>query len=214
MANLEIVKRGPNFIVYKNGDQHLIKIENVRFSYPHFGEAKEDESDDGRVKKAWQGVAMLPKSTHVAAKDAFVELMNKLMTANEVKIPPEYRCIKNGDDKDDELMHGHWLISFSESGKNRPSARNQKGEVIEGAEAIDEKFYGGCWGSILLRPWYFNGKAKISTKTYPKRICCGYNGVQFLKDDTPFGNGRIDDTEVWGNESKGGDGMDEDDGGL
>jgi hypothetical protein len=155
---------------------------------------------------------MLPKATHVAAKDAFVELMNKLMTANEVKIPPEYRCIKNGDDKDDENMHGHWLISFSEAGKNRPGARNVKGELIEGAEAIDDKFYGGCWGSVLLRPWYFNGKAKNSTKTYPKRICCGYNGVQFLKDDEPFGNGRVDDTDAWGNESsKAGASTDDDD---
>ena len=37
MASLETIKRGENFIIYKNGDQKLIKIENVRFSYPHFG---------------------------------------------------------------------------------------------------------------------------------------------------------------------------------
>ena len=83
-------------------------------------------------------------------------------------------------------------------------------------EEADESFYGGCWGNLLIRPWYFNGKAKGSTKTYPKRICCGYNGVQFLKDDTPFGSGRIDDTAAWGGEgdddTSDNDGMDEDDG--
>jgi hypothetical protein len=214
MASLDKIKQGTNFIVYKNGDQKLIKIENIRFSYPHFGEAREEEREDGSKKRAWQGVAMLPKSTHVAAKDAFVEIMRELEAANEVRVPPEYKCIKNGDDKDDELMHDHWLISFSESGKNRPSARNQKGEIIADIKVVDDKFYGGCWGSVLLRPWYFNGTAKNSTKKYPKRICCGYNGVQFLRDDEPFGNGRIDDTEAWGNESSKGNAVDDDDDGL
>lgn len=213
MASLEKLKEGKNFIVYKSGDQKLIKIENIRFSYPHFGEQREDESDTGGTKKSWGGVAMLPKSTHVEAKDAFVAIMNELMAANEVKVPPEYRCIKNGDDKDDELMHGHWLISFSDS-KVRPSARDERGGLIEGSAAIDEKFYGGCWGSVLLRPWYFNGKAKNSTKTYPKRICCGFTGVQFLKDDKPFGTGRIDDTEAWGASGGGDDSMGGDDDGL
>lgn len=202
MATLEKVKSGTNFVIYKHGESKLIKIENVRFSYPHFGAQKEDEDEQGNIKRSWQGVAMLSKQTHVAAKEAFVELMNELMTANEVKIAPEYRCIKNGDDKDDELMHGNWLISFSESGKNRPAVRNQKGELITDIEVIDDKFYGGCYGSVLLRPWYFNGKAKNKSKTYPKRICCGFNGVQFLRDGDPFGNGRINDEEAWGDESK------------
>lgn len=210
MASLEKVKQGPNFIVYKNGDQKLIKIEGVRFSYPYFGEARDEEREDGTKKRAWQGVAMLPKKTHVEAKKAFMELLAELEAKNEVKIPPEYKCIKNGDDKDDKNMAGHWLISFSDSGKNRPSARNAKGEIIAEIDEIDDKFYGGCWGSVLLRPWYFNGTAKGSSKKYPKRICCGYNGVQFLRDDEPFGNGRIDDTEVWGNESSRG-GVDDDD---
>lgn len=211
MASLEKIKQGKNFIVYKSGDQKLIKIENVRFSYPHFGEKRVDEADDGGKKESWGGVAMLPKSTHVEAKDAFVEIMNELMKANDVKIAPEYRCIKNGDDKDDENFAGHWLIAFSDS-KKRPACRDKDGGLINEESAIDEKFYGGCWGSVLLRPWYFNGKAKNSSKTYPKRICSGFTGVQFLRDDKPFGNGRIDDTEAWGSaegEGGGSDGMDD-----
>ena len=209
MASLEKIKEGKNFIVYKSGDQKLIKIENIRFSYPHFGHQREDEGEDGTKKKSWGGVAMLPKSTHVEAKDAFKALMEELLAANEAKVAPEHRCLKNGDDKEDENMAGHWLISFSDS-RMRPSARDQRGGLITDPDEIDEKFYGGCWGSVLLRPWYFNGKAKNSTKTYPKRICSGFTGVQFLKGDKPFGTGRIDDTEAWG-AAEGGDGMGDDD---
>lgn len=214
MATLEKLKSGKNFIIYKSGDQKLIKIEGIRFSYPHFGVKRVDEGDDGTKKESWGGVAMLPKSTHVEAKDAFVSLMNELMSANEVKIPPEYRCIKNGDDKDDELMHGHWLITFSDS-KVRPAVRDVNAGLLTDPDGIDEKFYGGCWGSVLLRPWYFNGKAKNSSKSFPKRICCGFTGVQFLRDDKPFGSGRIDDTDAWGNESGAegsSSGFDDDDG--
>lgn len=225
MASLEKIKSGKNFIVYKSGDQTLIKIENVRFSYPFFGNAREEEGEDGTKRKTWNGVAMLSKATHLEAKNAFMEIVGALEKANDGKVPPEYKCIKNGDDKEDENMHGHWLISFSEGAvspagrpKQRPAARNVNNEVITDADDVDEKFYGGCWGHVLLRPWYFNGTAKGKAKKYPKRICAGYTGVQFIKDDKPFGGGRVDDTDAWGSEGddtgSGGGSSDYDDDGL
>lgn len=227
MAALQEVSKGKNFVVYTDGREKLIKVMNVRLSYPHFG-AKRVEKDEetGRERATWNGVAMLSKSSHVEAKDAFMKLINEIMDnapndkgGKGVKIPPEYRCIKNGDDKEDENMHGHWLISFSD-GNRRPAIRDQRGELILDESTIDEKFYGGCYGNVLIRPWFFNGKAKGSTKTYPKRICGGFVGAQFVKDGEPFGNGRIDDTDAWGAVDDSDDGMgssssaDEDDDGL
>ncbi len=217
MASLEKIKQGPNFIVYKSGDQKLIKIENVRFSYPHFGAKRVDEDENGNKKENWGGVALLSKETHVAAKDAFVELIKELMTTNEVKIPSEYRCIKDGDEKDDENAHGNWTISFSDSNR-RPAVRDQRAVLMTDEAAIDDKFYGGCYGSVLLRPWYFNGQAKGKSKPFPKRICCGFTGVQFLRDGEPFGSGRINDDDAWGDESGGSNakssGFDDEDDGL
>jgi hypothetical protein len=216
MASLETVKTGKNFILYKSGDQKLIKIENARFSYPYFGAKREEEDENGgEPRYTWGGVLMLPKTTHVEAKDAFMALINEIQAANEVKIPPEYRCIKNGDDKEDENMHGHWLISFSErydpKKPRRPhTCRDKRAQLIEDEAKIDEMFYGGCWGHALLRPWYFNGQAKGKDKKFPKRIACGFTGVMFWKDDKPFGNGRIDDTTAWGAGS-GDDDLDDDD---
>lgn len=220
MAALEVLKKGNNFTLYKNGDERLIKIDNVRFSYPHFGEMQEQEGESGKKEKSWGGVAMLPKDTHKEAKDAFMEILNALLTKNEAKVEPQNRCIKNGDDKEDENMAGHWLITFKEKDPSRrPGVRDKQGKQYTDSdgnistEKIDEAFYGGCWGSVLLRPWYFNGKAKNATKTFPKRLCCGFTGVQKLKDDTPFGQGRIDDSDAWGvpSNDSGGDGLDDDD---
>lgn len=219
MAALQEVRKGKNFVIYTDGREKLIKLMNVRLSYPHFG-AKRTERDEqtGKERSTWNGVAMLPKTTHADAKDAFDSITSEIKAAqtNEktgkkgVMVPSEYMCIKDGDEKDDEAMHGHWLVTFSDSNR-RPAIRDQRGELILDEAAIDDKFYGGCYGNVLVRPWYFNGKAKNDSKTYPKRICCGFVGAQFVKDGEPFGSGRIDDSDAWGAvEGSDDDGMDDD----
>ena len=199
MAALTLVKEVENAKLYQDGKDGplLVLLENVRLSFPAIGHMKEDKDEEtGNVRKAYKGVPMLPKATHVEAKNLVVEVMNKLMKDNEVKIPPEYRCIKNGDDTDREEYQGHWVISCSES--RRPAARDRKGQlyldpkkITDGDEVeavldkIDEIFHGGVYVNILIRLWYFNGTTKKSTKKYPKRICAGLTGIQFFKDEEP-----------------------------
>lgn len=220
MAALVKHKEGKNFIVYKSGEDYLIKIENVRFSYPHFGARQEQENESGTKELSWGGVAMLPKETHEEAKAQFDKILTHLLkkngtTTNGVTVPakvePQNRCVKDGDDKEDPNMGGHWLITFKEKdASRRPGVRTAQGGVMTDEAKIDEMFFGGVYGSVLLRPWYFNGKSKKANKTYPKRLCCGFTGVQFLRTGEAFGQGRIDDTEAWGGATEG-DGMDDDD---
>jgi len=221
---LKSLKKGKNYEVFQDerGDK-LIRLDNVRVSYPAFGSQKEQEDDNGGTTKSWGGVAMLSKQTHTEAKDALNGILNEITTREKVKIAPEYRFLKDGDDKDKEEYEGHWLVNFSDK-KRRPAVRDENGRLMIDAErahdheyiasaiaSIDEKFYGGVWISVLIRPWYFNGKAKSSAKSFPKRLCAGFTGVKFIKDDKPFGGGRIDDSDAWGGDSDAGDGMDDDD---
>jgi hypothetical protein len=229
MAQLQLLKTVKNAKLFTDGTQKLIMLERVRISFPAIGHMKEEEGDDGSISRKFKASAMLPFETHEEAKDLFVELMNELLKTNDAKVANENRCIKkHGDDSDREEYQGHWVVSASES--RRPAARDSKGKLYfdaklikDGAEAeaifdqIDEVFYGGVWVNILLRPWYFNGKVKGKAKTFPKRICAGLTGIQFFKDDTPFGNGRIDDANAWSSsedEGSEGGGMDGDDDGL
>jgi len=204
MSNLKAVKEVKNAVLYKDADGNpYIKIENVRASYPYLGTPSEDESDDGGDKrKRWRIVLMLPKETHAEAKALVVEAIREVMGEN--KVPKDRWFITDGDDKDDENMHGHWLISASD-GKYRPKARDERGRVMDDIDDIDDKFYGGCWVSALIRPWYFDGKSRNSKKPLPKRVCAGINAVKFERDDKPFGSGRIDDGEVWGEDDSFGD---------
>lgn len=220
MAALKLLKTVKNAKMFQDGDDgpKLILLENVRLSFPAIGHMKEDEQDDGSIKKSYKATPMLLKSTHLEAKNLFVEIMNELMAAAKVKIPTEYKCIKDGNSTDREEYQDHWVIACSES--RRPAARDAKGKLIldpkdvtdaEHVEAvlnqIDELFHSGVYVNILIRPWYFNGTAKGKSKTYPKRICAGVTAIQFFKDGPSFGSGRIDDSGIWG---AGDDGDDDD----
>ena len=200
MAQMEIRKRVANAILYTNG---MLKIENVRFSYPHLSKPYAGKGEDGKQPTPKYGiVGMLPKKTHVAAKDLVVEAMNTLLKENDnATVSSDKKFCRNGDDHDkSETYGGHWIVSARETKK--PSVRTKRGELVTEDAKIDDMVYGGCWGHILIRPWYQDGK-KVGAG-YGKRVNAGLVGVQFIRDDEPFGEARIDDTDAWGNEDDGG----------
>lgn len=203
MSAMEIVKKVKHATLMKDASgQEFIRIDCVRFSFPFFGEKRTTTDEKtGKTRSSWQGVAMLDKNTHKEAKALIVEVIEKLIAKNEAKVPKDKWFITNGDDKEGEEMQGQFLVSFAE-GKNPPAIRDNRGQKMErdeaGMEKIDDMFFGGSWGHILIRPWYFNGVAKGDSQKYPKRISAGFAGAFFWKNDTPFGAGRIDDTDAWG----------------
>lgn len=229
MAALKKIGEGTNYVLYEDDrGNKLIRLDKVRLSYPFIGTPGEDTKDDGSKEKKWRVQAMLPKATHKAAKDAVKAIIMELMAkadggngAKGIKVPQERWFLSDGDAKADEdskyeAMRDHFLVAASD-GRIRPSARDQKGQLMDDIAKIDEKFYGGCWGNVLIRPWFFDGKSKKAKdgKVLPKRIVAGLTGVQFWKDDKPFGSGRIDDTEAWDSVDDGDDdGMGDDDDGL
>lgn len=220
MAALKEIKRVKNAIMFQDEASGVktILLQNVRLSFPFVGKPGVDENETGEKKESWRLMAMLPKATHEEAKNLVKELILELMTKNEVKVPKENWCLTDGDsdkysEKKYEDMHGHFLVS-AKDGQRRPTVRNQKAEVVDDIAKIDNMIYGGCWAHVMIRPWYFNGTTKNSKKTYPKRMLAGLNSLQFVKDDKPFGQGRIDDSDVYSSVDGAGNGMDDDDDGI
>lgn len=203
MAKLQLIKEVKNGALYQDSDGNpFIRLENCRASYPFLGTPSSDEDDNGNTSKKWRIVFMLPKKTHGALKDLIVEVINKLMKENS-SVPKDRWFIKNGDESDDESMHEHWLVSVSD-GKYRPKCRDGNNQVMDDIDEIDNTFYGGCWVHGLIRPWFFDGKSRNSKKPLPKRVCSGVTSVVFVDDDKPFGAGRVDDGDVWGDDEGGG----------
>lgn len=199
---LKTVKNGKLFL-HGEGDKavKVVALENVRFSFPFIGTPSQDKDDNGNVQQKYRSQFLLPKATHVEVKDLLKELLESLVPQGVV-VPKANWCLQNGDNpeldpKVREVTAGHWIVSASD-GKIRPTARDQRAVVIDDINTIDKTFYGGCWGNALIRPWFFNGKsASNANKTFPKRLVAGLTSVQFVKNDKPFGTGRIDDSDVW-----------------
>jgi hypothetical protein len=204
-AERTIVKKVPNAILYSDG---TIRLDNVRLSFPYIGAPSEDENDNGDVVKKFRTAAMLPKKTHTQAKELIKGVIEQIIKDNEAKVPKDKWFLSNGDDSEIEEYAGHFIVTANET--RRPSARNRDNSVMTPEEA-DEKFYGGCWASILIRPWFFDGKSKNSKKSYPKRVCNGLAAVQFVRDDDPFGQGRISDEGVFDEVDDDDSGFDDDD---
>lgn len=206
MASLEIKKRGKNFIVYTNG---MIKIENVRFSFPHLDKPYAGKNADEKSKPKYGIVSMLSKVTHKEAKAAIDERISEILKeAKLTKMPSKDKFCRDGEDEKEAVYSGHWIVSARE--ERKPAVRNRKAELITEPREIADLIEGGYWGSVLIRPWFQNND-------YGQKINAGLVGVQHLRDDETFGEGRIDDTDAWASEGEdnddgmGGSSTDEDD---
>lgn len=214
MAERTIVTKVTNAILYSDG---CMRIDGVRLSFPYVAEPRENVGDDGVKKKAFETTALLPKDSHKAAKDLVKKVIIQIMAEAGVKVASEFWCLKDGDaveaaakaakaadpDADDydpdtdesPLEHRkHFTIKAAE--KSRPAVRNRQGGIMSQAE-VESEIYGGCWANVLIRLWYFNGKAK-NGKSYPKRILANLIAVQKVRDDEPFGEGRVSDEGIFG----------------
>jgi hypothetical protein len=167
----------------------FILFENVRLSFPHLDKpysGKGGGKDSDTNKPKYGVVGMLPKKTHVEAKELAVEVIKALETEAKIKVASDKKFIRNGDDSDREEYAGHWTVSARE---DRPPRLRDRRKNNVPSEKAAEVFYAGCWGNILVRPWVMNNE-------YGKRINAGLSAVQFAKDDEAFGGGRISDDDV------------------
>lgn len=211
MSALVVKKRGKNFVLYENG---MIRVDNVRLSYPHVDKPWKKEGDQGEAKYSVTG--MMPKGTHEEAKTAIAQVMKAVLAEAKISVTSDKKFLRDGDantseDDDDNVENGyagHWFVNARES--NRPTLRDGSGkklDPVEDIEKIRELFYGGAWGHVLIRPWVQNNK-------FGKRLNAGLVAVMFAKDDTAFGQGRVDDADAWDDvagESGGGSSGDDDD---
>jgi hypothetical protein len=185
---MKTIKKVANAALLKKGDQYFIRVSNVRLSYPHLDKPYKKEGDQGVAK--YGVVGLLPKDTHGAARKLINEEIERVMKDNKVKaLAADKKFLRDGDESDKEEHEGHWTLSARE--ERRPILKEYAdGELtIVEPEDAKETFYGGCWGSLLIRPWFQNNK-------FGKRVNAGLTAVTKKADDDSFGEGRIAEEDV------------------
>ena len=208
-----VVKKVENCVLYSDG---LIKVENVRLSYPHLDKPYAGKPDaSGKTGEPKYSVtALLNKTTHKAAQALILAQINEICTAKKWMkdgkrtIPSSKLCLKNGDEEAKEEYAGMWSLNARE--KIAPKLRDKRKNRVEQSQAA-EMFYPGCWSNVVIKLW-------PQDNSYGKRINANLTMVQFVKDDSSFGEGRISDDDaddlldsVDDDDADGGDGDDNDD---
>lgn len=186
-ALIRKLKNGSEVVgaLYEGG---IIKILNVRASYPHLD--KPYAGDDGGEPK-YSILGLADKETHEAIKIACVEVIDELKKANKnAKVAKDKLFIKNGDDSDKEECEGMWTISARET--KRPKVRDGNGDLLE-VDEIADVIYPGCYVDIIIRPWF-------QDNSYGKRVNANLLSVKFRADGEQFGEGRVDDDDLWDDE--------------
>ena len=183
-ALIRKLKNGSEVVgaLYEGG---IIKILNVRASYPHLD--KPYAGDDGGEPK-FSIVGLADKATHQEVKEACVEVIEDIKKANKnAKVSKDKLFIKNGDDSDKEEYEGMWTISARET--KRPKVRDGNGDLLE-VDEIADTIYPGCYVDIIIRPWF-------QDNSYGKRVNANLLSVKFRADGEQFGEGRVDDDDLW-----------------
>ena len=86
---------------------------------------------------------------------------------------------------------------FITAGSERqPQMIQDNGQPVDPANtmacmAIARKMYGGCRVNAAVKPW-------VQKNKHGNGIRCDLVAVQFLRDDTPFGEGAVDVTGLFG----------------
>ena len=186
-----IVKQVDKAILYSDG---TILIKDVRASYPHIMSPYKgtEGSDIGK----YGIVGLIPKAkAYFPAKDLIRDEINRILKENKIgNFKADLKFLRDGDLAGKDEYEGHYTINASET--RRPQARDivrdpktKKPRVlVPGVD--DDVIYAGCWVNILIRPWWQN------SAKWGKRVNAGLTAVQFVRDDEPFGQGRITSEDV------------------
>lgn len=156
-----------------------VKLTNVRLSFPSlFKHAEFGGADTGKFAAEF----LLDKKEDAAQIKAFGEAMKavaKEKWPNGVggqPLPPKDKlCIKNGAEKEREGMENMYIVKASN--EDNPSVVDQARNPI----TDERKVYAGCRVNGVVDLWAQDNK-------FGKRINARLMGVQFVKDDVPFGN--------------------------
>jgi hypothetical protein len=185
-----IIKQLPKITFYSD---ETILIKDIRASYPHLD--KPWSMADGNEKK-FSITGLIPKTQEYNDSTRMLNdhIDNMLAEMKKQPLPQSRKCLRDGDQTGKLEMAGHWTISASEREQPKLRGRNidpRTGslEIIPPEEAA-RVFYGGCWVSILISLWYQEHQVG------GRRVNANLRAVQFMRNDTSFGRGRISDDVI------------------
>jgi hypothetical protein len=183
-------------------DRFLIKLENVRLSYPSLWQAKGFQGgrggrggrggDDDSGQKSFQATFLIPKDTdkgkdlYDRIRDVIDEAMKEKWGKDIPRLKDDKFPLHDGDDKEQPTdgYDGHWYLSARS--QMRPKVMDNDGKTPL-AES-DGKIFAGDFVHGWVRIW-------VMDNNYGRRVCASLEAVQFIRQGERFGAAPISDDE-------------------
>ena len=153
-----------------------IKIPSARLSFPSLFNMA---SFGGESTGKFEATFILDKKEHAKQIEEIEAAIAKLQKDLKVKLASDKLCLKDGDEMERPEYQGKMTIKAST--KKRPLVINRdKTPLTED----DNVIYAGCYVNAIITLWAQNN-------SYGKRVNAQLDGVQFVRDGEPFGDGGI-----------------------
>ena len=163
-----------------------IKIPSARLSFPSlFNPA----SFGGESTGKFEATFILDKKEHAEVIKQIEVIIAKLQKEElKTKVAADKLCLKDGDEMDRPEYQGKMTIKAST--KKRPLVIDREKTPITEDDNI---VYAGCYVNAIISLWAQNNQ-------YGKRINAQLDGVQFVRDGEPFGDGgvSVDEFDAFG----------------
>lgn len=166
-----------------------IKIQAARLSFPSLFQMA---SFGGESTGKYEATFILDKTEHAEViKQIEAEVARLMKEELKGKIASDKICLKDGDELGRPEFEGKMTIKAST--KKRPLVISRDKSPIT---AEDNVVYAGCYVNGIISLWAQNNQ-------YGKRINAQLDGVQFVRDGEPFGDGGItaDEFDAFGDET-------------
>ncbi len=192
----------------------IIYLSNVRLSFPHLAEPQRQINDQtGKERISYnceflmpqdhQGFAQFMQRYAALALERAKEHSQAVMSM--IQQDRKSRCFGRGEEKVNKKTFkpydGYEGMVYITAGRDiQPQIIQADGKAVDPLNTmacmqLAKQLYGGCRVNAAIKPWWQNPNP---AKQYGHGIRCDLIAVQFLSDDTAFGEGPIDATPLFG----------------
>jgi hypothetical protein len=188
----------------------IIFLSNVRLSFPHLAEPqKQINETTGKERISYNcefimpmdhaGFAQFMQQYGALALEKWKEHAQTVMQM--IQNDRKTRCYGRGEEKINKKTFqpydGYAGMVFITAGRDlQPQMIQADGTPIDPSntmayQQLARKMYGGCRVNAAVKPWVQDNK-------HGRGIRCDLIAVQFAADDTPFGEGAVDASGLFG----------------
>jgi hypothetical protein len=188
----------------------IIFLSNVRLSFPHLAEPQRQINEQTGKERISYNCEFIMLQNHpgfqqfmqrygVMAMEKWKEHAQTVM--GMIQQDRKTRCYGAGEEKVNKKTFqpydgyaGHVFITAGRD--NPPQMIQADGAAIDPAntmayQQLARKMYGGCRVNAAVKPWLQENK-------HGRGVRCDLIAIQFCADDTPFGEGNVDASGMFG----------------